>query len=135
MNAPERQAGRAEPNPHVARDADVPAPRSRLMTREEYAQYQSDAELGRALREWQERAEAAESSHAIAAAADWRRVASAPSQAELQRRRSVPGPLAREIDPPEVVARWVETGSSAPPRQERDQQQHVDDEPERALGL
>lgn len=46
-------------------------------------------------------------------AVDWQRVASAPSYAELERRRNEYPPL-RPAPDPEAVARWVATGSSEP---------------------
>ena len=46
--------------------------------------------------EWDDRRQTVESSHAISAAGDWEAVAAAPTYAELERRRSVPGPLHQE---------------------------------------
>lgn len=83
------------------------------MTVEQYRQLKADAELGRLLREWHERAQAAEDSHAIAMAEDWRRIAARPTFAELQRRRAKPGPHARPFDA-EAAQRWVATGHSDP---------------------
>ncbi|GAA4863930.1 hypothetical protein [Saccharopolyspora cebuensis] len=84
------------------------------LTSEQYAALKADAELGATFREWHRRCLASASSKAIAAAENWARIAAAPTFAELERRRAAPGPLARAIDPPDVVARWVTTGYSHP---------------------
>ncbi|PKW13659.1 hypothetical protein [Saccharopolyspora spinosa] len=76
------------------------------LTRAEYAQLRHDAECWRLLMssphvaellaewfEWDRRRTAVETSHAVAGAIDWRAVASAPTYAELARRRSIPGQL------------------------------------------
>lgn len=97
--------------------ADVSVTREYLtVPREHYEQLRRDAEIGKSLREWEERAQTVESSQAIAAAADWRRIAAAPSNEELKRRRERLGANYRPLEDldREAMDRWVRTGRSEP---------------------